>query len=264
MAYLKMYGGKIVVQYDGKTILPTDDIQTWLKCGGIKDKSYTTLSQVLADTTTLLALINNNNASDYLVRSTTWASDITADNTAMTDIGANNYCANTLLADSTWRTAICNSTYFESVLNAKVPAMTSNTTPSGVVSASTEYSGDYEAYRLFNRTSGYWSSKQDSTTNQYIEYEFTESLSIKCVTITNNNDPNYPTYFAKDCIIQYYSGTQYVDVKAFTNDNTLSKTTKINTDTNAASTKWRLFIINNYGGRYICEEELQFYGRTDV
>ena len=54
---------------DGKTVLPTDDIQIWLKCAGINDKSYTTLAEVLADTDTLLALINSNNAVDYLVRS---------------------------------------------------------------------------------------------------------------------------------------------------------------------------------------------------
>lgn len=58
---------------DGKTVLPTDDIQIWLKCAGINDKAYTTLAEVLADTTTLLALINSPNAVDYMVRSTTWA-----------------------------------------------------------------------------------------------------------------------------------------------------------------------------------------------
>ena len=86
---------------EGSTVLPTDDIQTWLACAGITDKSYTTLAEVLADSTTLLALMSNDNAVDYLVRSTTWASGITADSTAMTDIGANNYCANTLLCKIT-------------------------------------------------------------------------------------------------------------------------------------------------------------------
>lgn len=61
---------------DGKTVLPTDDIQIWLKCAGL-NLPYTTLSEVLADTDTLLALITSDNAVDYMVRSTTWAAPIT-------------------------------------------------------------------------------------------------------------------------------------------------------------------------------------------
>lgn len=127
------YNVSISMIPDGSTVIPTDDIQTWLKCGGIFNKNYTTLSEVLADTTSLLALVNDNNAADYMARSTTWATDVTADQTAMTYIGADDYCAEALLGDSTWLTAICNSTYFESVLNVKVPTMTSDTTPSGQV-----------------------------------------------------------------------------------------------------------------------------------
>lgn len=61
------------------------------------------------------------------------ADGICQSSNAMTYIGQNNYASNTLLADSDWRDAICNSTYFESVLNVKVPTMTSDTTPSGTV-----------------------------------------------------------------------------------------------------------------------------------
>ena len=162
---------------EGSTVTPTDDIQKWLACAGITDKTYTTLNEVLADSTTLLALLSSNNASDYLVRSTTWASSLTADSTAMTDIGANDYCAETLLADSTWCNAICNSTYFESVLTTKVPTMTSNTTPSGVASASYEvHEGGtyYDAWKAFdNDNSDCWSS--NSKTDQWLAYEFTRS-----------------------------------------------------------------------------------------
>lgn len=314
----------------GSTVLPTDDIQTWLACAGITDKSYTTLAEVLADSTTLLALMSDNNAVDYLVRSTSWAGDtsikipimtsnttpsgecsqssthatgyeawrsvsgsdqtavlssadandwwqyefdeavvcnsftvqefnnpsaiavqafwseaeilasndgtnftklaevtgtisqgviynktfnnatpylyyrlhilqwgtehaykqvgknlqfyqtgITQDSTAMTDIGANNYCANTLLADSTWRNAICNSTYFESVLNAKVPTMTSATTPSGSVSASAYWDDRYLPYKAFDgtwNTNGWLPPQAATLGNTWIQYQFTESV----------------------------------------------------------------------------------------
>lgn len=163
---------------EGSTVLPTDDIQTWLACAGITDKAYTTLNEVLADSTTLLALMSNNNAVDYLVRSTTWASGLTADSTAMTDIGANNYCADTLLSDSTWLTAICNSTYFESVLNVKVPTMTSATTPSGEASASSTDS-TYYPWKAFNNnpsSTDAWSS--GSKNAGWIQYMFSTQLKV--------------------------------------------------------------------------------------
>ena len=63
------YTSDIHVRPDGKTVTPTDDIQTWLECGGIKGKSYTTLDEVLADHETLQKLIIDENAVDYMVRS---------------------------------------------------------------------------------------------------------------------------------------------------------------------------------------------------
>ena len=134
---------------DGSTATPTDVVQTWLACAGINDKAYTTVAQVLGDSTTLLALISDNNAVDYMVRSTSWANSVCANATAMTDIGANNYCANTLLSNATWASAIANSTYFESVLNVKVPTMTSDTTPSGIASSNDEASAN-KAYMAFD------------------------------------------------------------------------------------------------------------------
>lgn len=134
---------------DGSTVTPTDDIQIWLNCANIWDKAYTTIGEVLADLTTLSALISSSNAVDYLVRSTTWASSVCADSSAMTYIGLNNYASNTLLADSTWCNAICNSTYFESVLNVKVPTMTGATTPSGeVINSLAE--GGVDGYKAFD------------------------------------------------------------------------------------------------------------------
>lgn len=310
---------------DGKTVLPTDDIQTWLACAGITNKIYTTLAEVLADSTTLSALIASNNAVDYMVRSTTWAvpitvpimtsdttpsgvvsvstfydsnsrgykafdgndstrwesanvspfvnvwiqyqfanpitvakikmllpqrnqpatfqlqgsndgenfttvqsytndsasqttkeytnsdtaeysywrllvtsihkssasssywtgfntlqfysASITDNSTAMSYIGLNNYCANTLLADSTWCEAICNSEYFESVLNVKVPVMTSNTTPSGVVSASSNYTNTapWKAFDGDNNTE--WDPSSNASPS-WLMYEFPTNTRI--------------------------------------------------------------------------------------
>ena len=175
---------------DGKTVTPTDDIQTWLNCANIWDKAYTTLGEVLADASTLSALIASNNAVDYMVRSTTWAASITADNTAMSYIGLNNYCANTLLADSTWCEAICNSEYFESVLNVKVPTMTSNTTPSGECSANVEWNSNLAAWKAFDGDdSTSWAT--GVRTSSWLKYDFGRNVAVHLCKLVIYKDDNY-------------------------------------------------------------------------
>lgn len=191
---------------EGSTVTPTDDIQIWLHCANIWNKTYTTISQVLADASTLQALIASNNAADYMARSTTWASSVATNQSAMSYIGLNDYCSDALLSNSTWLTAICGSTYFESVLNVKIPTMTSNTQPSGIASASSVYSGGswpYDAYVAFNTsTSSGWYPQ--STTNQWLKYKFNTPMKAKAITVSSisgsitsiklygsNDDSNY-------------------------------------------------------------------------
>ena len=169
---------------NGSTVTPTDDIQTWLKCADL-NKSYTTISEVLADTNTLSALIGYNNAVDYMVRSTTWASDVCSNESAMTYIGLNDYCTNKLLADSTWCTAILSSTYIEKVLNVKIPTMTSNTAPRGEASASSIFP-THEPYLAFdNNDSTFWLSNNYAN-NAYITYEFNKDVTIYFIDLINN------------------------------------------------------------------------------
>ena len=165
---------------EGSTVTPTDDIQTWLACGGVTGKSYTTLNEVLTDTSTLYTLIyGNNNANDYLVRSTTWASDACANEDFMTYVGSDNYAANLLIANATWLAAIANSTYIEKVLKGKVPTMTDNTHPEGVVSGqSTGNPNSSSLYLIFN---GQGVTILDSTTSTtaHLQYQFPSDKVVK-------------------------------------------------------------------------------------
>lgn len=253
---------------EGSTVLPTDDIQTWLACAVITDKAYATLNEVLSDSTTLLALMSNNNAVDYLVRSTTWASGITADSTAMTDIGANNYCANTLLSDSTWAEAICNSTYFESVLNVKVPVMTSNTTPSGECIYGQQVSGG-DAYRAFDNNGGTWWAGTPRPT--YIGYDFgtpvnvhkisimpsSTSISmgidnaIKSFKLQGSNTGNSDDWHDKSDVITVTDISRGVMTHYSVSDDTAYRYN-------------RILEVTNNGGSYDVVTTLQFYGREDV
>lgn len=239
---------------EGATATPTDDIQTWLQCAGIFNKTYTTISQVLADNTTLLALISDNNAADYMARSTTWANAVVANQTAMGYIGNNDYCADKLLSDSTWLTAICNSSYFESVLNVKVPTMTSDTTPSGVCYANSIYENraDYAAWKAFDGSdSTRWTSVYN-TTNVFVSYKFTAPINVRKATIKPSGA--YLTDFKLQASndnstwVDLYSGT-YSDGGAAHDYNFINNNDYL---------WYRLFSPNGM----VLLSTLQFYGRA--
>lgn len=261
------YEDTLVAIPDGATVTPTDDVQIWLHCGNIWDKSYTTISEVLNDSTTFLALVSSNNAADYMVRSTTWASSVVADSTAMTVIGSNDYCAEALIADSTWCTSICNSTYFESVLNVKVPTMTSNTTPSGNCFG-IDYVSGYEYYKAFdNSESTLWRSNSTSSESQpYVGYEFTQNVCIKkAMFIVNPTGTTYPKTQVVN--LQYYDGDSWVDLldspQTVQWSSSGNKSFEFNIiNNNAHSSKYRMVRTSSNPNDRFSVASVQFYGRA--
>ena len=241
----------------GSTVTPTNDIQTWLKCADL-NKSYTTISQVLADTNTLSALISDNNASDYLVRSTTWASDVCNNESAMTYIGLNNYCARKLLSDSTWLEAICNSEYFEEVLNVKVPTMTSNTTPYGEASASNYY-GENFPYKVFdNNVETAWSTSANITSG-WVCYKFPKPVIVNQFEILNSDGST------KDIIIQGSndgSDDSWTDLCSYTAQQS-DTITKYKINNNKPYLYYRCYIVNSHT-TWVGLFHLQFYGREEA
>lgn len=244
---------------DGSTATPTDDIQIWLHCANIWDKTYTSLSEVLADSSTLQAVIASNNAADYMARSTTWASSVSADSSAMSYIGLDDYCSDALLANSTWLEAICSSTYFESVLNVKVPTMTSDTTPSGKSSASSTMSSNYEPWRAFDNSSGtYWVGGAD--TNYRLMYMFQSPTKINKMNIETNTQSGRS--FTNPIIQGSNDGVNWTDIKQLTGYS-------------STSSPYTNDFINNTAYQYYCIyisktgtvdtspsiSTLQFYGR---
>lgn len=251
---------------DGKTVTPTDDVQILLACAGITDKSYTMISELLADSVSLATVISDNNAIDYLVRSTTWASSVTSNSTAMSYIGLNNYASNTLLGDATWCSAILQSSNRESVLNVKVPVMTSETTPSGQCFESSVGLSNgvptYYGYYAFDGkyyATGTWESSSASVP-QYVGYKFPSAVCIKGIMIHNGR----ATYYGiKDFKFQGSNdGTNWTDLK--------SGTALLNTDyqyfsveNNTNNYQWyRVYNTSIYGSLSACN--CQFYGRADV
>ena len=252
----------------GSTVTPTDSITTLLACAGIVDENITTLSELLSDTTTLQTVISSNNAIDYLVRSTTWATDMCADSTAMSYIGLNNYASNTLLADSTWCSAICNSTYFESVLNVKVPTMTSNNTPSGECSSENiTITSGYEIWKAFDNDV---LTEVHGVSSNWARFIYNFSANVKIIMATIYPRYNNDGLHLKRYKIQKYSNSAWVDMTdtiTLPNQNITEPIKNILSSTERVS-KYCIYGIDSYAyfnnQNTYAIKEIQFYGRADV
>ena len=249
---------------NGATVTPTDDVQTWLHCANIWNKSYTTISEVVADTTTLNTLIANENANDYLVRSTAFATDICSNESAMIYIGLNDYCANKLLADNTWCTAICNSDYFKIVLNKSVPTLTSNTGPDGGEAFTSIVDSKSNAYYVFDKnpsTSLGGNSTEIESGNQIkhdFGYKFSSKVLVKCfsheVKVGNNNAYEYEVYGSDD-------GNTYNLIDTITLNKELSSD-RVPINNTQPYKYWKVRSTKTRGGSYLSYlKEIQFYGR---
>lgn len=71
-------------------------------------------------------------------------------------------------------------------LKALVPTMTSNTTPSGVASASSFYASGYEAWKAFDNGGGVWNST--ATSDNWLQYKFENPVKLEYANIGRISD----------------------------------------------------------------------------
>ena len=197
-----------------------------------------------------------------------YSESIPDNQSAMSYIGLNNYCANTLLADADWLDGIANSEYIDSVLNVKVPTMTSDTTPSGECFASSVYSTTYPAWKAFTNqvdASG-WNCAQSEygqTDTAYVGYEFSNKKKIYVSKFTIRTDgtissteirvvANDASNESWNVVSEVYSETNLSDI-IICNSN-LSEYKRFALKGS--------FIKDNT--RYLQFKYIQFYGRADV
>lgn len=252
---------------------PANDINFWLWFGNVSG-SYSTLADILADSTALSTLMASTDAVDYLVRCTNWISDICGNQSAMSYIGLNNYCANTLLADEDWLDGIGNSTYMESVLNVKVPTMTSDTTPSGEcigTVARTSSNAIYKAFDGNDATYSQYDYTQPDSTNPYTYscgYNFGSSIRVKYVKgIVVENPTTSPTAIT---LHGSNDGITWSEVLATVTDTiplgsaSPFTITPLIVSSNAPYTMYKMKF--NFGNSQLWSGfyTLQFYGREDV
>jgi hypothetical protein len=180
--------------------------------------------------------------------------------TAMTYIGQNNYCANTLLRDATWCNAICNSTYFESVLNVKSPDMTGATTPSGEVTASSYISSYYPYLTFDGAIRSAWATGWGGrySTGSWIKYKFPEEVTIYALKYYHRNSDGSTAYPVN--IEGSNDDSNFNLVKTFTEtiDNAYH-TVVFDTPSSYEWYRWY-----NTGETVSNLDEVKYYGRKDV
>ena len=272
-AYMTAYSAKISFTLDGETAAPIDDVQTWLKCDSTgrslqQAAGITTLADVIANSDVLGYLMSDESAMKYLARSTGFAEEGCASETFMTALGASSWVDSTVLNSDLWCSAICDSTYFESVFTTKVPTMTSNIAPSGEVFYSSEDSRSPYPYHIFDDTqddlfSNTWMST--SFNNEWVGYKFERPTRVFKVYLKPHRQADKTSSQSlKTYKIQYSNdNSNWIDATdALINTETAAplKGYLINIAKRSAAMYWRCFIIDTYGA-YCGLGRLQFYGR---
>ncbi len=240
---------------------PVEVPSIWMDCAGIIKPRYTTLSDILADPEALSLLTKYyDNATDYLLRCTNWINTIVSNENAMTAIGDSDHCADKLLADTNWRAAILNSQYHSLVIDAQVPVMTSNTTPSGVAASSSAAPG-YEAYHAMdNNSSTSARPSSDSETTGWLRYTFTKPVSVKLIDLQAGGLGGGIKDFTISASMD--NGITWDEIYSNSySDDTILRSYDI--DNNDFYKDWRLDILTTYDSSpaYWNVAEVQFYGR---
>lgn len=182
---------------------------------------------------------------------------ICSNQTAMVYIGNNDYCADALLANSVWRDAIYNSEYVESVLNVKVPTMTSNTTPSGeAIGVGKDSSYDYW-YAFDNNNSSFCLLK---AVGNYVGYDFTNAKVIRRIKFRSYDSVTWQN--VSFIIKGSNNKTNWTEISSTLSANELNKDYYFNINTNNLAFRYvALFVVSGVVSAQFPIKGLQFYGR---
>lgn len=261
-AYMDTYSLQFSFVPDGETITPVDDVAILLKCAGIKDKSYTTMDELLADEQAMGDITMSENAMKYLARSTGFADAVCANEAFMTLLGASPYVDATVLNSDIWVKYICNSAYFESVLCDKVPTMTSNTEPYGECFCDSVFQNSAETlpYHAFADDNYGWIGS--NINGGYVGYKFVKPINVRRVHVL-------PTFYnssrAKDIKIEGSNDGKIWNVLfegSYENKRYSSAIIHILPNNHNYYLYYRLNIVSTFNDLPAITS-LQFYGRTN-
>ena len=137
---------------------------------------------------------------------------------------------------------------------ALIPTMTSNSTPSGTASASTEATG-FDAYKAFdNDNTTHWAANTNA--NEYLQYEFDDSATALSIEILPSSER------VKNFKIQGSdNGTTWVDLLT-AQCASASTAQQFNLTSTGSFKYYRLNVIDNYSENVISIETFQLYGHV--
>jgi hypothetical protein len=139
------------------------------------------------------------------------------------------------------------------------PAMTSNTAPSGIVTASGVFGGGFEAWRAFDRVFNNWLSAGPTG---WVAYEFTSPKIVQIyqmVPPTNNAPGSVP----RNWTFEAWDGTTWVVLDTVTGNSGTATVTRTTTNT-TAYIRYRINItLNNGDLAYTGVTELRMYEAND-
>lgn len=267
------------------------DYQEWLDSGKIT-KSFSGLSEILADELTVRQLMTLHSSCDKLIDlynenpSTFPIVTFANSRIAMKWIGLRDYICDKLLAISDLRTAILSSSYcydyilFQATndvpiidvigamsgygrpLYINVPKMTTKTAPVGEIRVSAEQAGGHDSVQAFNKnyaTNNWWSA--GGVGNAWISYEFVKPMVIKKFYLKPYN--NTTTEGKEITLLGSNSGLDGDWTSLFTHTLAGSGEAKDHWwDITTATEPYKFYkvqIDGNYNG-YIAMTEIDFFG----
>jgi hypothetical protein len=142
-----------------------------------------------------------------------------------------------------------------------VPNMTSDTTPSGIVTASAQYdSGTYASWRAFDGNGGFpWLTL--NTAFGWVAYEFTSTKIISRYILTPPSGLSSGS-IPRDWTFEGWNGTGWVILDTVTGNSGSSNVTRSFVNT-VAFIKYRINITANNGHSYVGVGELALYEAND-
>lgn len=150
------------------------------------------------------------------------------------------------------------------------PKMTGPTTPSGVVSASSEYNVNYSAWYAFDGVYGYdqqtWATAGGHTSGEWIQYLFGSAKVIKKIATVNRNESNVRAI--KTFIFQASNdGTNFTDLGTFQiSSSTAAYRQEFDINNDTAYLYYRLYVVSPWisGDLTVGLAELELFEEVEV
>lgn len=181
--------------------------------------SNTAMTALTASSAAMTTLATSTTAMTAIAASSLAMGIVAASTVAMTAIAASSLAMRAVIASRTALTAVfsvpaAKSKFSASTALAKasVPKMTSDTTPSGVVSASSNAGAGYDPWLVFDQSDVTFWNSLDTPGGNWIQYKFSGEVFVSSITLTPAGNP---AYAPKECVLQCSTdGISFAPAKA--------------------------------------------------